>query len=109
MNGGERVDELLVVAHELSRASIAGEATRFGFQVNRMSNAIARDLDRDIRWRPIAEAPKDGTWVLVCGPGGKYEPRIAVAQRHTGGWHNADHVQISSPTHFAFLTPPEEP
>ena len=104
MDGRERVEALMGALS----ASDAEESPSGESWVS-LVDSIADDLDRDIRWRPIAEAPKDGTWVLVCGPGGKYEPRIAVAHYAFGAWVNADHSQISAPTHFAFITPPEEP
>lgn len=78
-------------------------------------------------WRPIAEAPRDGTHLLVCFADPPYGPHWAFDQRpptvahwfgpadlpglRAGGWYLSVTQQDSEriyPTHFMPLPPPPE-
>ncbi len=107
MNSKERVEELLRSDRELSRASIAGEATRYGFVVHQLSEAIAADLDAPIRWRPIAEAPKDGTEVVGYLAGSLPCVRPMMWDEPDDGWFDVEGSRFE-PTHFAELKGPDQ-
>ena len=64
-------------------------------------------------WRPIAEAPKDGTWVLVAShskgeyPEWLYEQCVWVAEQQD--WYGStDWRAVGKPTHFLPLIEPTE-
>ena len=65
-------------------------------------------------WLPIADAPKDGTWVLVAGPSGYTSSpiRIEVCRFIAPHWRNhADNLFTDGgdePTHFLPLVTPIE-
>jgi len=68
-------------------------------------------------WLPIADAPKDGTWVLVGGPSGYTTTpwRVEVCRSHPdyrdGEWRNHANDAFTdggaAPTHFCPLVTPE--
>lgn len=71
--------------------------------------ARLRELDDATRWRPIEEAPKDGTEVLVYDRnyGG---PCLATWEEYTekvGAWVDEELRALPDPTHFMPL--PETP
>ena len=65
-----------------------------------------------IDWRPIAEAPKDGTRVLVYRKHGYDRPyEVAAWSMLRREWIACDEegrYVYRDPTHFAQLTPPTE-
>lgn len=101
MNGLDRVVALLTAV--LGTRNTASEAE--AIKANELAHAIARDLDRDIRWRPIEGAPKDGTLVLLARPKAMRWP--AAVARYQCGWYDVKGSLIENATHFAFITPPE--
>lgn len=64
-------------------------------------------------WRPIAEAPKDGTYVLICGTGGIHMAHWACGRERYQMWLNFDSHGVGAPTHWMPLPAPpsttEEP
>jgi hypothetical protein len=63
------------------------------------------------RWRPIAEAPRDGT--LLLGWDGKEMAIVQAAKWASSGWavaHDAEDYAWSdyAPTHWMPLPPPPE-
>ena len=65
-------------------------------------------------WRPIAEAPRDGTIFLAAfGPGDytllKWKENIVTSAGSCGAWQLTDreiYYEPESPTHFALINPP---
>lgn len=102
-DGRERVTEFRVACMAYDTALECGPAKEELLKLRELASAIARDLDRDIRWRPIKDAPKDGTEVLL------YEDNWSKTGFYVAGegWWSASGTAMF-PTHFAFLTPPEE-
>lgn len=77
------------------------------------SKAIRIAWDLPTGWRPIAEAPKDGTWVLVAShskgeyPEWLYEQCVWVAEQQD--WYGStDWRAVGKPTHFLPLIEPTE-
>jgi hypothetical protein len=67
-------------------------------------------------WLPIADAPKDGTWVLVAGPSGYTTTpwRVEVGRYqpdYRNSWRNQANDAFTDggtqPTHFLPLVTPE--
>ena len=65
-----------------------------------------------MEWQPIETAPRDGTFVLVCGPDGvdkaqfrdwSFEP--AWTRDYTASYEN-DLADVTAPTHWMPLPPP---
>jgi hypothetical protein len=74
--------------------------------------ALAAELCRLTEWRDIAEAPRDGTWVLAYwDETARKEPgrfsRFLVAQWLDSEWRDGSYDELSKPTHFRLL--PEGP
>ena len=69
------------------------------------------DNDRDINWRPIADAPRDGTIVLVWFPDMQTLEKC-MWQEASGtddaSWTDEGRMWTPecSPTHFAYITDP---
>lgn len=80
------------------------------------------------KWKPIETAPKDGSWILLCGGSINYgwvgdgEPSCVSGQWTTwlngatasGHWQFAwydggFYGEYENPTHWAPLPPPPEP
>ncbi len=61
-------------------------------------------------WKPIDSAPKDGTWILACEPGGEWA-RVSWGRTTSGSltWCSARyHFRDGLFTHWQPLpTPPE--
>lgn len=63
-------------------------------------------------WRPIGEAPKDGTWIMVFTLGCL---RPAIVQWNNGRWEdddmqqNPEQLAMYTPTHFMLLPTPPTP
>lgn len=53
-------------------------------------------------WRPIAEAPKDGTYVIVRIPNYR---GVRIAWNHTGAWIDDERGIGIKPTHFINIPP----
>lgn len=60
-------------------------------------------------WRPIEEAPKDGTPILAWRYGWRH-PKLIVwyGDWHTWMWHGVGARLNEQPTHFQPLPPPPE-
>jgi hypothetical protein len=64
-----------------------------------------------VQWRPIEEAPKDGTCIMVGA--GKWEPEVAcwsdsvwLTGWYCGGGRSDSYGPSFNPTHFMHLPPP---
>lgn len=70
-----------------------------------MIKAVGRDPPPLSGWRPISEAPRDGTQVLVAAP----DCGMMVARWLSGGWDDGDFNSFMSwPTHWQPLPPPPD-
>ena len=54
-------------------------------------------------WRPIEEAPKDGTYVIVHIPNYR---GVRIAWNHSGVWIDDERGIEINPTHFMNITKP---
>lgn len=54
-------------------------------------------------WRPISEAPRDGTAILLYGPDWM---KVAMWSVVTNEWHSSTETTIRSATHWTELPPP---
>ena len=64
-----------------------------------------------VQWRPIEEAPKDGTWILVGAPGKEPETACWSSSVWLEGWYSGGGRSDSygpsfEPTHWMPLPPP---
>ena len=99
------VETLYVSTSDLSTASceiainvMADMVAAFGHRMKAAGRAEAS------AWRPIAEAPKDGTWIFGCVAG-----FIPLVMRSDGNrWVVPYHDGSHQPTHFMPLPPPPE-
>lgn len=76
--------------------------------------AIAAIIDREMnQWIPIADAPRDRTWIVGMWPSVedragetgerqevvRFEPNFQI-------WENFDYETFTEPTHFRYIIPP---
>lgn len=84
--GTEKAHELwdAIETYERESRNVEGDYTteREAYDKSkRLLAAIARELDTPIRWRPIGEAPKDGSLILVAFKfDGEWAYEFAVAE-----------------------------
>ena len=66
--------------------------------------ARAVEMERAQQWRPIAEAPRDGTSVLLGWSG--HDDWTCTACWSEGGWSADNYLEwMTQPTHFRPLPP----
>ena len=73
---------------------IAGrEKAEYKRQALAQSARLLRDLSAQAGWRPIATAPKDGTFVLLAGPSGYTSTPLRV---EVGMWDAPDETDSAN-------------
>ena len=104
----EEMTKLLIEFHRLGRASALQGRTANNLHSN--TSGYVHTLPTG--WRPIAEAPKDGTWVLVAHKDERGLWRMESCQFEGEFWVNNATVPYdcmeSAPTHFLPLIEPTE-
>lgn len=91
---------------------IAGrEKAEYKRQALAQSARLLRDLSAQAGWRPIATAPKDGTFVLLAGPSGYTSTplRAAVGCWNDGGGYGAKAAGWRDHAHDWFTEGGDEP
>ena len=95
---------------EISAAFIDAVEASLGDLVPKDLFALAR-RGAAVQWRPIEEAPKDGTCIMVGA--GKWEPEVAcwsdsvwLTGWYCGGGRSDSYGPSFNPTHFMPLPPP---
>lgn len=65
-----------------------------------------------MEWRPISEAPKDGTWFVAYQNGETYPCEWHVQEPDEGppreGWFDLFNQSFEEPTLWAEVTPPDD-
>ncbi len=90
---------------ETWRQPFFGEIERVEAERDELRAQLAAALDAPIRWRPIAEAPKDGSLLLVAFRfDGNWAYEFAVAEAE--GVTLVEFIS-ANPTHFAELKGPD--
>jgi len=107
----EELAELLVAAYKNGRGAgtIRYAADNLDSDYLKYANTLPSGL------LPIADAPKDGTWVLVAGPSTCWSPTWTIIQARFshGNWIDINTNAfyggpgLYSPTHFCPLVTPE--
>lgn len=115
-----QVDELMKLAQEFAQAACSywestGSEANYDAASAALRSAIVEALGQ---WRPIAEAPKDGTYILLANEYGAWvahwAPLAVSGYRFEQPWRsvmlNHDHIQrdmrYESPSHWRPIPAP---